>query len=234
MPARGNRAATLAQFKLSPDGAGRSLPVVSVVKPCCYYYSYNSNTHIVYAKCGKMLKKEELSTVKEWSNCKTSLLARAKGERERVWPPTDVWAREEERERERNYRKNQKNVTTYTKFSVAQRRRRRWRRRRSMSVELSRATLTVVQRFPTELDVCTFVWVFTVLISAANLAILPSSLAFFNDNIVNKAISSLFLIPTPLNQPFYFILWLFIFIFGTTVHCASSQGSLCSACVTFV
>lgn len=93
--------------------------------------------------------------------------------------------RENKSGRERNYRKNQKNVTTYTKFSVAQRRRRR--RRRSMSAELSGATLTVVQRFATELDVCTFVWVFSLLISAANLAILPSSLAFFNENIVNKA-----------------------------------------------
>lgn len=85
MPARGNRAATLAQFKLSPDGAGRSLPVVSVVKPCCYYYSYNSHTHIVYAKCGKMLKKEELSTVKRVKQLQNQFACTRKGrERESV------------------------------------------------------------------------------------------------------------------------------------------------------
>lgn len=188
MPARGNRAATLAQFKLSPDGEGRSLPVVSVVKPCCCYYYYNSHTYtrIVYAKCGKMLKKEELSTVKRVKQLQNQFACTRKDrERERECGRQLMCERENKSGRERNYRKNQKNVTTYTKFSVAQRRRRR--RRRSMSAELSGATLTVVQRFATELDVCTFVWVFSLLISAANLAILPSSLAFFNENIVNKA-----------------------------------------------
>lgn len=113
------------------------------------------------------------------------LHAQRQRERESVCGRQLMCERENKSGRERNYRKNQKNVTTYTKFSVAQRRRRR--RRRSMSAELSGATLTVVQRFATELDVCTFVWVFSLLISAASLAILPSSLAFFNENIVNKA-----------------------------------------------
>lgn len=116
MPARGNRAATLAQFKLSPDGEGRSLPVVSVVKPCCCYYYYNSHTHtrIVYAKCGKMLKKEELSTVKRVKQLQNQFACTRKDrERERVWPATDVWAREQEREREKLQKEPEKCYHVY-------------------------------------------------------------------------------------------------------------------------
>lgn len=187
MPARGNRAATLAQFKLSPDGAGRSLPVVSVVKPCCCYYYYNSHTHthILCMQNAARFKKKRTFYSKKSEAIAKPVCLHAQRQRERESGRQLMCERENKSGRERNYRKNQKNVTTYTKFSVAQRRRRR--RRRSMSAELSGATLTVVQRFATDLDVCTFVWVFSLLISAANLAILPSSLAFFNENIVNKA-----------------------------------------------
>lgn len=115
MPARGNRAATLAQFKLSPDGVGRSLPVVSVVKPCCCYYYYNSHTH-TYCVC-KMrqdVKKEELSTVKRVKQLQNQFACTRKDrEREREWPATDVWAREQEREREKLQKEPEKCYHVY-------------------------------------------------------------------------------------------------------------------------
>lgn len=116
MPARGNRAATLAQFKLSPDGAGRSLPVVSVVKPCCCYYYYNSHTH-TYCVCKMrqdVKKRRTFYSKKSEAIAKPVCLhAQRETEGERVWPATDVWAREQEREREKLQKEPEKCYHVY-------------------------------------------------------------------------------------------------------------------------